>query len=127
MNVELAIKSMFYANPLNAINAYVMTLGARPQDSALPAYTYEVQNLERADISGQWQAELEVRSIAESVGDALQLHADLMAAVALGTWNGITFTAIMFDGRTIDPPTVGEGDEREPAEVVARFTIIYTE
>lgn len=127
MSIEQAIRDMLYANPLNFVSDYPVSLGARVQGGVLPAYTYEVQNIERADISGQWQANLEIRSIADSVAEALTLHGFLLPVVTIGTFNSIPITAAMFNGRTVDAPIVGEGDEREPAEVVASWTIIYTE
>jgi len=127
MSIEQAIRDMLNADPFGNVPSYSVSLGARAQGGVLPSYTYEVQNIERATISGQWQANLEIRSIAESVAEALSLHGFLLSAVTTGTFNSIPITATMFNGRTVDPPVVGEGDEREPAEVVASWTIIYTE
>jgi hypothetical protein len=127
MSIEQSIRDMLLADPLANVSSYPISLGLRAQETALPAYTYEIRTVERADISGQWQADLEIRSIAETVDEALTLHGYLMPVVVPGTYTGIPITAAMFNGRTVDPPTVGEGDEREPAEVVASFTIIYTE
>lgn len=127
MSIEQSVRDMLLADPFLNVGNYPISLGARAQDTALPAYTYEVRTVERADISGQWQAELEIRSIAESVDEALTLHGYLVPVVVPGTYTGIPITAAMFNGRTVEAPTVGEGDEREPAEVVASWTIIYTE
>lgn len=127
MSIEQAIRDMMLADPFGNVSNYPIALGARAQDTALPAYTYEVQNIERADISGQWQANLEIRSIADDVDTALTLHGYLLSVVVPGTYTSIPITAAMFNGRTVDAPVVGEGDEREPAEVVASWTIIYTE
>lgn len=127
MSIEQSVRDMLLADPFLNVGNYPISLGARAQDTALPAYTYEIRTVERADISGQWQAELEIRSIAESVDEALTLHGYLVPVVVPGTFTGIPITAAMFNGRTVEAPTVGEGDEREPAEVVASWTIIYTE
>lgn len=127
MSIEQSVRDMLLADPFGNIGNYPVSLGARAQDTALPAYTYEIRTVERADIFGQWQAELEIRSIAESVDEALTLHGHLVPVVVPGTYTGIPITAAMFNGRTVEAPTVGEGDEREPAEVVASWTIIYTE
>lgn len=127
MSIESSIRNMLVGNPLNPTAQYPVSLGARAQETTLPAYTFEVRNVQRADIVGQWQADLEFRCIADSVEDALTLHDYLVPVVLPGTYLGIPITAAMYDGRSVDPPTVGEGDEREPAEVVANFTIIYTE
>ena len=125
-SIESSIRSMLMNDPFGNVPNFAVSLGARVQGGVLPAYTYEVQNVERADIQGQWSADLEIRCIAETVDDSLLLFDYLVPVVIPGTYDGIPITAAILNGRTIDAPIVGEGDEREPAELSARWQIIYT-
>lgn len=128
MNIELAIADILASDP-NTLE-YPSSLGSRYQSGTLPAYTYEISNMERADLKGQWVCDLEIRCIDFSLGNAMALYSYLPAAIVPGTYpllGGTTITSAIHQGRTVEPPTVGEGDEREPAEVVARWSIIFTE
>lgn len=128
MNIEASI-AYILANDFNTAD-YPSSLGSRYQSGLLPAYTYEISNMERADLKGQWVCDLEIRVIDENVANALALYSYLLTAIGPGNYSligGVTITSAIHLGRTVDPPTVGEGDEREPAEVVARWSIIFTE
>jgi hypothetical protein len=125
MAIEAAVREMLLNDPLGLVSLYLVALGTRNQSTGLPSYTYEVQNVERSAVSGHWQADVEIRSIADSVDDALALNGYAESALVLGTYDGTVITAILNNGRTVDPPNVGEGDEREPAEAVLRLTIHY--
>lgn len=127
MAIEAAIREMLLNDPLGNVPTYPVVLGTRNQSTELPAYTYEVQNVERSAVSGHWQADVEVRSIADGVDEALNLNGYAEYALILGTYDSTVITAILNNGRTVDPPNVGEGDEREPAEAVLRLTIHYKE
>ena len=45
-----SLRDMLLADPFLNVGNYPISLGARAQDTALPAYTYEVRTVERADI-----------------------------------------------------------------------------
>jgi hypothetical protein len=124
MSIEKAVYDMLF----NGLGYKTSMGGTAPtSDPALPKLTFEVTNVERADLSGQWQAELEVRVIANDVDSALLAYVDLPPTVVPGTYAGIPITSAIHTGRVIEPPEVGEGSERGPTELVARWNIIYTE
>jgi hypothetical protein len=123
MSIEKAVYDMLFGI------GYPTAMGgtAPVGNTTLPKFTFEVTNVERADLSGQWQAELEVRVIANDVDSALFAYADLPPTVVPGTYAGIPISSAIHTGRVIEPPEVGEGSERGPTELVARWNIIYTE
>jgi len=125
MSLEAAIRTMLENTA--QLDAYPITHGYRPQLSTLPAITYEVTSNERSAVALYWQAVVDVRVIATTTDAALDIAAFVPSACDTGTYNGLEFTAVMFDGYTIDAANVGEGDEQQPAEVSNTITIHYKE
>jgi hypothetical protein len=125
MSLEAAVRNMLDGTAQLA--AHPISHGYRPQLTALPAITYEITSNERSATKDHWQAVVDVRVIAVTTEDALDIAAYVPSACDTGTYNGLEFTAVMFDGYTVDAPSVGEGDEQQPAEVSNTITIHYKE
>jgi len=126
MSIEAAVRAMLMAHA--PLDIYPITHGYRLQDSILPAVTFEVVNHERSATKDHFLASVEVTTIAVETASALAIADDVRAACVAGTFLiGFDFNAVLFQGRTVTPPTVGEGDEQQPAECITRIDIYYKE
>lgn len=126
MSIEAAVRSMLTANV--TLSAYPITHAYRLQDSNLPAITFEVTSNERSATKDQWLATVDIRTIAVETSSALSMSDAVRIACVPGTFLlGFAFNAVIYRGRTVDPPTVGEGDEQQPAEVTTNIEIYWSE
>lgn len=139
MSLEAAVRSMLItgttlsAGP-NGVPDDRVTHGYRLQSTELPAVTLEVQSVEPASItavgstsSGHRLAQVEVRSIAQTMAAALAVAEKVRARSVAGVFAGVNLRAVLYQGHRVEPSDAGEGDEAQPAEAVSELTIYYTE
>lgn len=129
--IEEAVRAMLIdgtelsANGVDVPDSRV-THGYRLQSTALPAVKYEVSNQANSDVArGIMQGELAVTGIAETSIDAATIGDAIDTALDTGTFSGIVIDAIVITSKTLAPPTVGLGDEQEPATVTVNATIYW--
>lgn len=128
--IETAVRTMLTsATELNGITDARITHGYRLQDAALPAITFEVQQdaTQTIGASPLLMVSVEIRVIATTTGGALDELANVKAAVRTGTFDGIVFSAVLWNGHTIDESVGTDGDEADPVELVCNADIYYTE
>lgn len=129
MSLEAAIRAMLInGSTISLVPDARVTHGYRLQDSVLPAITFEVTSDERTTVKAtQRSCEIEVRSIAVEAVDALAIAAQVRSAITTGTFGGYSVKAVIFGSTILQQPSVGEGDEAQPAEAVTTATIHYEE
>jgi hypothetical protein len=128
MSIETATRAMLTAGITSITDARI-THGYRLQDSALPAVTFEIQSIETISVgaAATRSASVEIRAIAETTIEALDLIDEIRAASVSGTWDSYNFDAVLWQSHTIDPPSASDGDEAQPVEAVATINIYYRE
>ena len=129
-SIESAVRAMLTSQTGGDIAALPdarITHGFRLQETALPAITFEVERTEYITIGASplRMANVELRVIADTTTAALAFEDDIQTAVRVGTFDTIPFLAVDFSGRQVEPPSVADGDEAEPAQLVCYFTIYY--
>lgn len=103
--------------------------GYRLQDGTLPALTFEVEQDEILCIGATplRSARVEIRVIALTTTAALGFLDDVQTVCDPGTYDTFDFDSVIWLGHTIDPATVADGDEAQPAELICNIEITYTE
>jgi hypothetical protein len=103
--------------------------GYRLQDTILPACTFEVQQTQVATIGSSplRQADVSVTIIASTTAAALGFLSALRTLCVAGTYDTIEMQAAVENGHAVEPGSVGEGDEAEPAQLTYTFTATYKE
>lgn len=104
-----------------------VTHGYRLQDSALPAVTYSVDSSTDGDISGQIRlAVVTFNCIAATSASALNVRANLIDALDPGTYDtSINVDSIIVTDQTLQPETVGIGDEQEPSVATVTANVYW--
>lgn len=130
MSIEASVRAMLTSasgGDIAALPDARITHGFRLQETALPAITFEIDRTEYLSIGATplMQANVELRVIAETTLGALAFEDDIIGAVRTGTFSGTVFKAVDFSGRQVEAPSVAEGDEAEPAQLVCYFTVYY--
>ena len=103
--------------------------GYRLQDTIIPACTFEVQQTQVATIGSSpiRQADVAVTIIASTTTAALGFLSALRTLCVAGTFDTIDVQAAVENGHAVEPGSVGEGDEAEPAQLTYTFTATYKE
>jgi hypothetical protein len=130
MSLESAARAMLTAgSTINLVPDARITHGYRLQDTALPAITFELQQTSVSTIGSTplREAEMQISAVAETTLDALAIGAQIRSACTEGTYDGVNFGAVVELGFSVDPPTVGDGDEAEPAVYTLSYRITYAE
>jgi hypothetical protein len=130
MSIEEAVRSMLTAGTtISLVPDARVTHGYRLQDSALPAVTFEVRSSEVASCGSNpiRIADLEVRCISDLGTEAISIAEQVRSASVAGTYGGVSFTAVLYQGHYLESAQPGEGDEASPSEAVCSMTIYYRE
>lgn len=103
--------------------------GYRLQDTIIPACTFEVQQTQVVSIGSSplRQADVAVTIIASTTTAALGFLSALRTLCVAGTFDTIDVQAAVENGHAVEPGSVGEGDEAEPAQLTYTFTATYKE
>jgi hypothetical protein len=103
--------------------------GYRLQDTSIPACTFEVQQTQAVSIGSSplRQADVAVTIIASTTTAALGFLSALRTLCVAGTFDTIDVQAAVENGHAVEPGSVGEGDEAEPAQLTYTFTATYKE
>lgn len=125
MSIEATVRNMLTTASGMSVPDQRITLGYRLQDSVLPAITFEVTSQEKVSFDLGYSCEIELRAIAETTSEALDISAELQGAVRVGTWQSLQVTAALWLGTRVEPPSPGEGDESMPAEVICTAQLFY--
>lgn len=127
--IEESVRTMFTGSAqLTEIADANITHGYRLQSNAtLPALTFECERPteECIGIAPLTSVTVEARIIAATTAEAVALIDDVRAAAVPGSYASAVFDAVIWQGHTVSPASVGEGDENEPAEVVCTIDIYY--
>ena len=93
-----------------------VTQGYRLQDSALPAVTYSVDQTESASVNASVNmSTITVRTIATTSYSAVTISDTVKSKLVEGEFDGVYVGSVAITGQSIEPETVGVGDEQEPA------------
>lgn len=93
-----------------------VTQGYRLQDSIIPAVTYSVDQTEPASTnSAIYMSNITVKSIASTSLSALTISDTVKAKLVEGEFDSVYIGSVAITGQSIEPETVGVGDEQEPA------------
>ena len=133
--IESSVRAMMTSNAtlIAAVPAARISHGYRLQDGVLPAITFELQSVEMLSFIGDvneinvrvHRASAEITVIAATTNSALLIGSTLNTACAPGTFGGIVFDAVLWNGHQVTQSVAGEGDEQQPAELVASVEIYY--
>ena len=122
-SIEAAIRAMLIngtelsASPDSVPDTRV-THGYRLQDSALPAVTYSVDSSTDGDISGNIRLSVVTfNCIAETSASALNVREKLISA--------INIDCMIVTDQTLQPETVGIGDEQEPSVATVTANVYW--
>lgn len=129
MSLESAVRAMLINGTTLAtagVPDSAVTHGYRPQSTALPAVTYELEQPEIIAIGDSLRrARCEVRIVAATTAAAINLIATIKALCVSGTYDSVVFQAVQWQEHTVEPAVTAEGDENEPAQVVCAIEIYY--
>lgn len=131
-SIEAAIRAMLIdgtelsVSPDSVPNTRV-THGYRLQDSALPAVTYSVDSSTDGDISGAIRlAVVTFNCIAETSASALNVREKLISALDPGKYDtSINIDCMIVTDQTLQPETVGIGDEQEPSVATVTANVYW--
>ena len=103
-----------------------VTHGYRLQSTDLPAVTFEISSTAPATTDATLNmSELEVRVIAETTLEASNIATTVESLIGADTYDTLNLVPIR-TSRVINAPTVGLGDEQEPAEATVSATILWS-
>jgi hypothetical protein len=131
-SIEGAIRAMLINGSTLATGAYGVpdsrvTHGYRLQDSALPAVTYSVDSSADGDISGAIRLSVVTfNCIAETSASALNVREKLISALDPGLYDtSINIDCMIVTDQTLQPETVGIGDEQEPSVATVTANVYW--
>lgn len=128
-SIESAVRSMLTkGTTLSAAGVADdrVTHGYRLQSTDLPAVTFEISSTAPATTDATLNmSELEVRVIAETTLEASDLATAVESLILADTYDTLALVPIR-TSRVINAPTVGLGDEQEPAEATVSATILWS-
>jgi hypothetical protein len=103
-----------------------VTHAYRLQSTDLPAVTFEISSTAPATTDATLNmSELEVRVIAETTLEASSIATTVESLIVANTYDTLKLVPIR-TSRVINAPTVGLGDEQEPAEATVSATILWS-
>jgi hypothetical protein len=125
ITIQASVRTMLIV--MVAVADANITHGYRLQDTTLPAITYEVTQEEVQSIGASplLMASVTIRIIAVTTQGALDLIPYVKAVCLTGTFSGLTFESVQWNGYTVEPAAAGDGDEQMPAEVACEIDIYY--
>jgi hypothetical protein len=125
ISIEQAMRTMLTTNIASPADANI-THGYRPQDSTLPAITYAIDSTETAAIAGDlYMTQATITAIDTTTLSVANLQATVKSACIAGTYS-LYFRAVVVTGQSIQPETVGFGDEQEPAQGTTNIIIFWS-
>lgn len=130
MSIESAARAMLISgSTISLVPDSRVTHGYRLQESALPAITFELSETELITVgSAPLRATtMQINCVAESTLDAIAIGAQVRSACVPGTFDSIVFHAVAEQGFSVDPATVADGDEAQPAVFNLTFRITFQE
>ena len=102
-----------------------VSVGARPQSTALPAVVLEISSGTDATIGGEVQLwTVAISAIANTMEDARSLCADVSGDFATNA-RADGHEVVIDVHPVIQQPVIGEGDEAEPAICILNATVYY--
>lgn len=113
----MLIKDSTLSTGTNGVPDSRVTHGYRLQDSALPAVTYSVDSTVSASLADDiYQSTVTINAIAATSSGAIGTRALVISSLKPGTYDtSIDIDAIIVTDETVQPETVGIGDEQEPS------------
>jgi hypothetical protein len=125
VTIEASVRTMLIV--MVAVADANITHGYRLQDTILPAITYECTQEEVQSIGPAplLMTSVTIRIIALTTQGALDLIPYVKAVCVTGTFSGLTFESVQWNGYTVEPAAAGDGDEQMPAEVACEIDIYY--
>ena len=113
----MLIKGSTLSTGTNGVPDSRVTHGYRLQDSALPAVTYSVDSTVSASLAEDiYQSTVTINAIASTSSGAIGTRALVISCLKSGTYDtSIKIDAIIVTDETVQPETVGIGDEQEPS------------
>lgn len=130
MSLESAARAMLTAgSTINLVPDSRVTHGYRLQESDLPAITFQLQETSLITVGSSplRSSVMSIECIAESTLDAIAIGAQVRAACNVGTFDSIVFHAVREQGFAVQPATVADGDEAQPAVYTLTYSITYQE
>lgn len=131
-SIEGAIRAMLINGSTLATGAYGVpdsrvTHGYRLQDSDLPAVTYSVDSTVSASLGEDiYQSTVTINAIASTSSGAIGTRALVINCLKSGTYDtSIKIDAIIVTDETVQPETVGIGDEQEPSVASVTATMYW--
>lgn len=129
-SIEGAIRAMLINGTTlsagaNGVPDARVTHGYRLQDSELPAVTYSVDSTVATNVAAdQFQSEITVNGIAATSISAVGVMQNIESALKTGTYDtSIKIDAIIVTNETVQPETIGFGDEQEPSVAAVTATV----
>ena len=128
-SIESAVRSMLVKGTTLSAEGVAderVTHGYRLQSTELPAVTFEISSTAPATTDATLNmSELEVRVIADTTLEASDLATTVESLIVADTYDTLKLVPIR-TSRVINAPTVGLGDEQEPAEATVSATILWS-
>lgn len=130
-SIEGAIRAMLIngstlSTGTNGVPDSRVTHGYRLQDSALPAVTYSVDSTVSASLAEDiYQSTVSINAIAATSSGAIGTRALVIGCLKTGTYDTINIDAIIVTDETVQPETVGIGDEQEPSVASVTATMYW--
>lgn len=130
MSLESAAREMLTSSSaITLVTDPKITHGFRLQETTLPAITFELQETQLRTLGTNplRSAVMQISCVADSTLDAIAIGNQVRSAARSGTFDAIQFHAVVEQGFAVEPPTVADGDEAQPATYTLTFTLTYQE
>ena len=126
MSLPQAIRSML-DDIAPTVPASRVTYGTRNEFGELPAVTYSITENETltTGTSPLRKCKVTVNSIADTAEEAQAIAEDVETHLDIGTYNSITFCAIVNMNSILQEPTTSLGEETNPFICVTTADIYY--
>lgn len=123
----MLIKDSTLSTGTNGVPDSRVTHGYRLQDSDLPAVTYSVDSTVSASLGEDiYQSTVTINAIATTSSGAIGTRALVISCLTAGTYDtSIKIDAIIVTDETVQPETVGIGDEQEPSVASVTATMYW--